>query len=105
VSKYGAVRTTVDGITFASKAEASRYTQLKLLAKAGHISSLRLQPRYPLTINGTVVGTYVADFAFLDERTGKLVVEDVKGYATPVYKLKRRLVKALYGIEITEVAA
>jgi hypothetical protein len=103
MTKYGAIRTEVDGITFASKAEARRYDELKLMLKAGAISRLDIQPRFPLTVNGVTVGAYVGDFAYMDN--GKLVVEDVKGVKTPVYRLKAKLVRALYGIEIVEVAA
>ncbi|MGD9714830.1 MAG: DUF1064 domain-containing protein [Thermomicrobiales bacterium] len=101
-SKYKAVRTTLDGITFASKREAERYATLKLLEKAGDITKLELQPRYPLVVNDQLVGNYVADFRYRDEQ-GNTVVEDAKGVKTPVYKLKKKLMKAIYGIEVREV--
>jgi dsDNA-binding SOS-regulon protein len=66
MSKYGAVRTEVDGISFASKKEARRYSELKLLERAGEIADLQLQPRFPLTVNGVRVCTYVADFQYRD---------------------------------------
>ena len=47
-SKYGAIRTTVDGVTFASKAEARRYAELKLLEQAGEIKGLELQPKFDI---------------------------------------------------------
>lgn len=127
-SKYAAVRTTIDNITFASKREAHRYQELKLLEKAGWIRNLRLQPRYllcALVINGAdirdvnvgeiakrrcPIGNYVADFEYeQSEVHGKrgavwvLKVEDAKGVKTPVYKLKKRIFEAQYGISITEV--
>ena len=107
-NKYGAIRTEVDGITFASKAEARRYSQLRLLEQAGEIAYLELQPAYPLVVNGLSVGRYVADFRYLDRVTGEWVTEDVKGGAatkTAVYRLKAKLVKALYGITVAEVQA
>jgi hypothetical protein len=94
------VKTIVDGITFASKKEAKRYTELKLLERAGEISRLELQPRYDITINGVKICTYVADFRYFSK--AKLVVEDCKGYLTPVYRIKRKLVMALYNVEILE---
>jgi len=103
VSKYNAVKTEVDGYVFASKAEASRYSELKLLESAGFLHSLELQPKFPIHVNGVKICTYIADFRFR-ELDGQTVVEDVKGVKTPVYKLKKRLVEALYGIRITEVA-
>src|SRR3546814_11142842 len=96
MSKYRAQRTDVDGITFDSKAEARRYSQLKLLETAREIKDLELQPSYPIQIEGVKVCTYKADFTYLDRLTGKRVVEDVKGFKTPVYRLKKTLVKAMY---------
>lgn len=102
MSKYRAKPTTVDGIRFASKKEASRYLELCLLQKAGEISLLQLQPAFVLEVSGTKVGRYVADFSYRDKKTGKIVYEDVKGFKTPVYRLKKKLVKAQYGIDILE---
>ena len=101
--KYGAVPTEVDGIRFASKAEAKRYGELKLRERAGEIAGLVLQPRFPLTVNGVKIGTYVGDFLYYDKDCQVTTVEDVKGVATPVYRIKRRLMQALHGIEIVEV--
>ena len=103
--KYGAIRTEVDGVVFASKAEAHHYTELKALQQAGVIRDLELQPRYPLTVNGLLCGTYVADFRYVDAASGDLVVTDVKGVRTPVYRLKRKLMEAIYRIRIVEVTA
>jgi hypothetical protein len=100
--KYRNVRTVVDGIAFDSKAEATRYAELRLMLDAGTIYGLRLQPRYPLTVNGVKVGTYVADFAYVDA-AGDDVVEDVKGVRTPVFKLKAKLMKAVHGITVEEI--
>jgi hypothetical protein len=100
-SKYKAIRTTIDGHTFASKAEANRYQHLKLLEKAGQITNLSLQPRYALDVGGVHICNYIADFRYWDE--GGRVVEDVKGVRTPVYKLKKKLMLACHGIVIKEV--
>jgi hypothetical protein len=107
-SKYGAIRTEVDGVTFASKAEASRYVFLKALEKAGEIVGLVLQPVFPLWAHTGVVadapvtiGSYVADFAY--DSHGTSVVEDVKGFKTPLYRWKKKHVEAQYGIQIREI--
>ena len=102
MSKYHAVKTEVDGYVFASKAEANRYSQLKLMEMAGEISYLELQPKFPIVVNGVKICTYIADFRYLYCGTNQ-IIEDVKGMKTPVYKLKKRLVEALYGITITEI--
>lgn len=96
--KYRAKPTVVDGIHFGSQKEAKRYGELKLLQKAGQISDLKLQVRFKLV--QTV--TYVADFEYYDRLKGAKVVEDVKGFRTPVYKRKRKLMKEQHGIEILE---
>jgi hypothetical protein len=113
--KYGAVPTEIDGIRFASKKEARRYAELKLLEKAKQIRCLRLQPRYSLMAPAgmedgelmvTEVAAYVADFAYdihLGGGAWRTVVEDVKGFKTPVYRLKKKWLKAQHGIEISEV--
>lgn len=105
-SKYRAVPCVVDGWRFDSQAEGNRYRELVLLGLSGAIDNLELQPTYPLIVNGVLVGTYRADFAYRDLRAGgALVVEDVKGFRTPVYRLKKRMVEALHGVEIREIGA
>jgi hypothetical protein len=99
MTKYRAQPVVIDGIRFASKAEARRYGQLKLLEKAGEISGLQLQPKFPIVVNGVKVCAYIADFAYFTA-TGR-VVEDVKGVQTPMFRLKRKLVEAIYpGVQI-----
>lgn len=116
--KYHAKPITVDGIRFASMAEARRYSELKMLEKAGEIEALELQPVFvlhaPLT-TGTfagaadadagrwpVIGTYRADFAYSNSKGGR-IVEDVKGMKTALYKWKKKHVEAQYGITVVEV--
>lgn len=105
MSKYRNVRTEIDGITFASKREAARYAELKLLEKAKAIYGLELQPQYRLDVGGEKICVYRADFRYIDRSTvpNRIVVEDAKGVKTPEYKLKKKLMKAVYGIEIQEV--
>jgi dsDNA-binding SOS-regulon protein len=98
--KFGAKPTTVDGIRFASKKEADRYGQLKLLEYAGKVKVLVLQAKYPIDVNGKHICIYIADFSYIEN--GKEVIEDCKGVRTPVYLLKKKLMKALYGIDILE---
>ena len=100
-TKYRNKPTEVDGIKFASKAEARRYSDLKLLERAGEISDLKLQPRYPLTVNGLLVCTYVADFDYVEARDERTVTEDVKGVKTKDFIIKAKLFHALYGREVT----
>ncbi len=95
-------RRTVDGIVFASIKEANRYGELKLMQDYGEIAHLELQPKFPLEVCGTVVANYIADFRYVDCRGKNTIIEDVKGVRTPVYKLKKKLVEAIYDIRIKE---
>ena len=99
--KYGNVRVTVDGVTHDSRREARRWTELQSLQRAGKISELRRQVRFPIEINGQVVCNYIADAAYREN--GALVVEDTKSAATSkdkVFVLKRKLMAAVHGIKV-----
>lgn len=89
------------GHRFDSKKEARRYVELKSLEAAGVIWRLRLQEPFVVEINGVIVCRYVADFVY-DAADG-YVVEDSKGVRTPVYRLKKKLMRAVLGIDIKEV--
>lgn len=102
-NKFRAVPIVVDNIRFASKREAKRYAELKLLERSGEIDGLELQPAFPLLVNGTKIGTYKADFRYTDRRTGAVVIEDCKGYLTREYKRTKKHVEAQYGIVVVEV--
>lgn len=103
-SKYKNIKTEIDGIKFDSKKEAKRYQELRLLEQAGAINELKLQQRVPLEVNGTKVCTYICDFAYWVPRAGltQHIFEDCKGMRTPVYLLKKKLVKAILGVDILE---
>jgi uncharacterized protein DUF1064 len=104
-SKYGARKTTVDGMTFDSAAEARYYTELTVRARAGEILPFIVQPRFDLHVNTERIGTYVADFEYRVVATGARVVVDVKGMDTPMSKWKRKHLKAEYGIDVLLVRA
>ena len=104
-SKYHNRKTTYQGVRFDSQKEAKRYQELQWMQQAGLIQDLELQPRYDLIVNGHKLGFYRGDFRYKDVATDSVVLEDVKSPATrtAVYCLKKKLVKALYGVEIIEV--
>lgn len=107
-SKYHAKKTCVDGITFDSRKEADRYLVLKGMEEDGSIEDLRRQVRYELIPAFDAGGKhyrpvhYVADFVYVDNETGKTVVEDVKGMRTDVYRLKSKLFARRYGMSVKE---
>ncbi len=97
-NKYGNIFTKIDGYTFDSKAEGNRYLELKLLVRAKEITNLIVHPRYMLQeafkdITGSHNRAiyYEADFEYSDLRKKEIVVEDVKGLQTAIYKLKKKL--------------
>lgn len=110
MSKYGNRKYQIDGHVFDSMREARRYQELKYLEKAGLISNLELQvpfelipaithPKTGKTIQRAI--KYIADFVYQED--GETVVEDSKGYRTEVYRLKKKLFRWCYGLEIKEV--
>lgn len=99
-SKYGSVRTEVDGIAFHSKGEAKRYQELMMLVRAGKIKNLFLQRRFPLSAGPLrfVIGYYVADFVYDEGR--EQIVEDFKGTWTPLAKWKIAHFTAEYQLDV-----
>lgn len=109
-NKYGNKKVIVDGYKFDSQKEALRYKELKLMEKAGVVKDLELQPAFELiptirteheTLRKTV---YKADFRYFDVKADHEVVEDVKGFKTDVYKLKKKMLLYKYkDIDFREV--
>lgn len=105
-SKYHAKKTVIDGIEFDSAREAKRYTRLRALEDEGKIQHLRLQVPFELVPSFECEGVkyremrYVADFVYV--RDGKVVVEDCKGFKTPEYKLKKKLMAYVNHVNIEE---
>lgn len=100
MNKYHNKKVQVDMYVFDSIAESRRYKELKLLERAGVITELELQPRFLLQEgfkkNGKTFRKieYIADFQYIEN--GKLIIEDVKGKETEVFKLKRKLFEHEY---------
>lgn len=101
--KYRAKPIVIDGIRFASTKEGNHYMVLKDRIRCGEIIDLELQPEFPIMINGLKICVYKADFRYTEVATGEVVICDVKGVRTPVYRIKAKLVKALFDIDILEV--
>ncbi len=108
MAKYGNRKVIRDGIEFDSIKECQRYCELKLMQRAGVISDLQMQVSFELIpsqrIDGKVVEravNYIADFVY--QQNGLKVVEDTKGYKTPEYIMKRKMMLFFHGIRIREV--
>jgi hypothetical protein len=102
--KYNNVKKEVDGKKFDSTKESKRYLELKSMVERGEISELHEQVKFTFAHNGVKICSYIADFTY--NKDGKEVVEDVKSEMTkklPVYKMKKKMMVAFFGIEINEV--
>lgn len=86
-SKYGAVRTA----GYASKGEAARADELRMLQAGGAISDLREQVPVVVSPDGCERITLVVDFVYVED--GREVIEDFKGFETPEFKLKWKLLR------------
>lgn len=121
MNKYHNKRTYIDGKVFDSKKEAMRYLILKDKLERGEIDDLRLQVPYellPSIYEDQIVHlktkdkvvkkcvqravNYVADFVYYDKKTGNEIIEDSKGKRVKEYILKKKMMKALLGLTITE---
>lgn len=109
-SKYKNKKVVVDEIEFDSKKEANRYRELKILKSAGVIERLELQKEFVLQPSFKKNGktyrkiTYKADFSYFDNEKDKYIVEDVKGFKTDIYKLKKKLFEYKFKeLELKEV--
>lgn len=98
MSKYG--NTKVNG--YDSKREAKRAQELKLLEKAGEITELREKVRFELIPkqSGERACHYECDFQY--KENGITVVEDVKGYRNPIFRIKRKLMLHVHAIRVRE---
>ena len=102
-NKFGAKKTEFMGMKFDSKWEAERYGQLWKLQENGEIRDLDRQVRFNMVIDGQKICAYIADYTYYKpnkDSEDEFVVEDAKGVETDIFKLKKKLMKALHGIEI-----
>lgn len=87
---------TYNGVVYASKAEATYAAQLDLMVRAKKIHGWARQVPMTLTVNGAHIGTHYIDFAIQETPDGPIKYVEIKGYETPDYKLKKKLLLALY---------
>lgn len=118
VNKYRNRKITRNGITYDSQKEAHRHAELLLLEKAGTISGLQRQVKFvliPAQYEPDTIGkrggvkrgklierecAYIADFVYTQD--GETIVEDAKGFKTPEYRIKKKLLLWVRGIRIKE---
>jgi predicted nuclease of restriction endonuclease-like RecB superfamily len=97
-SKYGAIKTKIDGHTFDSKKEAEFYCNLKLRLQVKDIKGFCLQPIFILA-EGL---KYKADFiVFNNDGTAEVI--DIKGFKTKEYITKKKVFEDKYDLKIIEL--
>jgi len=94
-NKYGARKTEYNGVMYDSKRESEYARELDLRVRAHDILSWQRQVKYPMIVKDIKITTYVADFV-ITHNNGHIEIVDIKGVETPVFKLKAKLLKALY---------
>lgn len=98
-TKYNNVKCTYGDLKFDSKGERDRWVQLLQLERVGEIRMLHRQVSFPIEVEGVKICKYVADYVYTAPN-GEEIVEDFKGKETPEFRLKKKLMKACYGIDI-----
>ena len=107
-SKCRNIKNVLDGYKFDSLKEARRYSELKLLQRAGEITDLEVQPSFELKVNHTLICKYIADFSYYNGiGVPYLVVEDVKGRKSggpwAHFRIKAKLMDAIHGIDVVVI--
>lgn len=99
MAKYNNIKCTYKGFKFDSIGERDWYKTLELLQLAGEISELKTQVKFPIVINNLKICNYIADYTYKDKQ-GNYIVEDFKGVQTSIFKLKKKLMLAVHGIDV-----
>ena len=111
-AKYKNIKVMIDGIKFDSMKEGKRYYELKLMQEKGLVEHLKVH--YPFFLVESVVLNgrkkpamkYISDFCYFLPKSETRIVEDTKSPSTrnlPAYRMKKHMMMAFYGIEITEI--
>ena len=104
-SEAGKEARTFNGRTFDSQAECRYAAMLEQRKRVGDIRQYWCQQEIPLTINGVRVAKMVCDFKLLHQ-DDSLEYCEVKGFETAVYRLKLKILRALYpAIKFTVIPA
>lgn len=104
--KYGNSPTMYHGRKYDSKLEANHAKDLDSMRKAvkdsDRVVEIFPQYRVPIELNGKHICDYVADF-YVKFGNGHSEFHETKGFKTAIYKLKKKLVEAQYGLKIIEI--
>lgn len=97
-NKYKAKKVVTEEGVFDSKMEYKRWCELRTMERARLITNLERQIEYTLEVNGVKIGKFTADHRW--EANGKVWVEDVKGVIVRDFTLRKKLMLAIYGIDV-----
>jgi len=100
VNKFGAIKTTIQGVTCDSKLEGMHYLYLLSKQRTGHIGHINVHPSWPIMFHGKKICNVLLDFKFTDAQTGKTRYVDSKGMDTAISRLKRKLLEAQEGFKV-----
>ena len=102
-NKYNPKKTEFMGYKFDSKWEAERYGQLASMQMAGVVEDLERQVKFDIIVNDHKICKYIADFVYIlthENVKKEKIIEDAKGVQTTDFKIKKKLMKAVFDIEI-----
>ena len=109
-NKFNAKRIVTEHGTFDSKKEYAYFKRLQIQMKASNpsdrVTDIQTQVRFDIEVNGKRIGFYKLDFQ-VTYADGIIECVDVKGFkkgcAYQMFRIKKKLVEAIYGIEIIEI--
>ena len=105
-NKFHAIKMEYNGVKYDSKKEAGYAMRLDEMKRLGKVKDWQRQVKFPMVINGTDCGYYLLDFR-VEYADGHKEYVDIKGYkkgaSYQVFRIKKRIVEALYLIDITEI--
>jgi hypothetical protein len=100
-NKYGAKSTVYNGVKYPSIKEANYAKMLDWRIKGGEVKEWSAQPKFELIVNKQKICSYKLDFRFTDH-DGQIFYVEVKGYPTREWKLKWKLINALWPLKEPE---
>ena len=94
-NKYKAVSCYYKGELYQSKKEMAYAQELDLRIKAKEVKRWERQVKISLDINGYHIANYYVDFKVW-LMNGDIELTEVKGFETEIWRLKRKLLEAVY---------
>lgn len=95
-NKYGNKTSFFRGQGYDSKAEVQYAMELDDKLMKGEIAGWTKQKNIELKVNGYIICSYKIDFV-IEHLDGVIEYLEVKGFATPTWRIKWKLFEALYG--------